>query len=192
MRLDNLGKGYSEAEILQRIIATRNGIITAAPSEMPKKQYKFKDNLKNVKGKKLKGFIALYFHYLYLFKKIERKQTPQRVSFFMREEMIKFDRYQKQFKFLFSHNIETGEDLQKYQKDKEAEVEILITRRKKLYEERTDENCDEVKDKRKKSMRSLMKLEKKSDCAKQYLRTRIKLPRKNGRRSLCRNRQTRS
>lgn len=145
MRLDNLGKGYSEAEILQRIIATRNGIITAAPSEMPKKQYKFRGNIKNVKGKKLKGFVALYFHYLYLFKKIQRKQTPQRVSFFMREEMIKFDRYQKQFKLLFTHNIETGEDLQKYQKDKEAEVEILITRRKKLYEERTDENCDEVK-----------------------------------------------
>ena len=93
MRLDNLGKGYSEAEILERIIATRNGIITAAPSEMPKKQYKFRGNIKNVKGKKLKGFAALYFHYLYLFKKIQRKQTPQRVSFFMRDEMIKFDRY---------------------------------------------------------------------------------------------------
>ena len=146
MRLDNLGKGYSEAEILERIIATRNGIITAPPSEMPKKQYKFRGNIKDVKGKKLKGFVALYFHYLYLFKKIERKQTPQRVSFFMRDEMIKFDRYQKQFKFLFTHNIETGEDLQKYQKDKEAEVEILITWRKKLYEERTDENCDDVKD----------------------------------------------
>ena len=149
MRLDNLGKGYSEAEILQRIIATRNGIITAAPSEMPKKQYKFKGNLKNVKGKKLKGFIALYFHYLYLFKKIERKQTPQRVSFFMREEMIKFDRYQRQFKFLFSHDIETGEDLQKYQKSKETEVDDLIARRKTLYNERNDENCDEVKEKAK-------------------------------------------
>lgn len=149
MRLDNLGKGYSETEILQRIIATRNGIITAAPSEMPKKQYKFKGNLKNVKGKKLKGFIALYFHYLYLFKKIERKQTPQRVSFFMREEMIKFDRYQKQFKFLFTHNIETGEDLQKYQKAKETEVDDLIARRKTLYNERNDENCDDVKEKAK-------------------------------------------
>lgn len=149
MRLDNLGKGYSEAEILQRIIATRNGIITAAPSEMPKKQYKFKGNIKNVKGKKLKGFIALYFHYLYLFKKIERKQTPQRMSFFMREEMIKFDRYQKQFKFLFSHDIETGEDLQKYQKTKETEADDLIARRKTLYNERTDENCDEIKEKAK-------------------------------------------
>ena len=160
MRLDNLGKGYSEAEILERIIATRNGIITAAPSEMPKKQYKFRGNIKNVKGKKLKGFVALYFHYLYLFKKIERKQTPQRVSFFMREEMIKFDRYQRQFKFLFSHDIETGEDLQKYQKDKEAEVEILITRRKKLYDERTDENCDEVKDQAKEINTELNELRK--------------------------------
>ena len=149
MRLDNLGEGYSEAEILERIIATRNGIITAAPSEMPKKQYKFRGSLKNVKGKKLNGFMALYFHYLYLFKKIQRKQTPQRVSFFMREEMIKFDRYQKQFKFLFSHDIETGEQLQKYQQSKEAEIDILITQRKKLYDERTDENCDEVKEKAK-------------------------------------------
>ena len=160
MRLDNLGNGYSEAEILERIIATRNGIITAAPSEMPKRQYKFKGNIKDVKGKKLKGFVALYFHYLYLFKKIQRKQTPQRVSFFMRDEMIKFDRYQKQFKFLFSHGIETGEDLQKYQKDKEAEVEILITRRKKLYEERTDENCDEAKDQAKEINAELNELRK--------------------------------
>ena len=160
MRLDNLGKGYSEAEILERIIATRNGIITASPSEMPKRQYKFKGNIKDVKGKKLKGFVALYFHYLYLFKKIQRKQTPQRVSFFMRDEMIKFDRYQKQFKFLFTHNIETGEDLQKYQKGKEAEVEILITRRKKLYEERTDENCDEVKDQAKEINTELNELRK--------------------------------
>ena len=149
MRLDNLGEGYSEAEILERIIATRNGIIMAAPSEMPKKQYKFRGSIKNVKGKKLKGFMALYFHYLYLFKKIQRKQTPQRVSFFMREEMIKFDRYQKQFKFLFSHDIETGEQLQKYQQSKEAEIDILITQRKKLYDERNDENCDEVKEKAK-------------------------------------------
>lgn len=160
MRLDNLGKGYSEAEILERIIATRNGIITASPSEMPKRQYKFKGNIKDVKGKKLKGFAALYFHYLYLFKKIQRKQTPQRVSFFMRDELIKFDRYQKQFKFLFTHNIETGEDLQKYPKDKEADVEILITRRKKLYEERTDENCDEVKDQAKEINTELNELRK--------------------------------
>lgn len=160
MRLDNLGKGYSEAEILQRIIATRNGIITASPSEMPKKQYRYRGNLKNVKGKKLKGFVALYFRYLYLFKKIERRQTPQRVSFFMRDEVIKFERYQKQFKFLYSHNIETGNDLQKYQRDKESEIDVLIEKRKKLYEERNDENYDEVKEKAGKINAELTELRK--------------------------------
>ena len=78
----------------------------------------------------------------------------------MRDEMIKFDRYQKQFKFLFSHDIETGEELHKYQKDKETEVEILITRRKKLYEERTDENCDEVKNQAKEINAELNELRK--------------------------------
>ena len=160
IRLDNLGNGYREAEILQRVIATRNGIITASPSEMPKKQYRYRGNLKNIKGKKLKGFVALYFRYLYLFKKIERRQTPQRVSFFMRDELIKFDRYQKQFKFLHSHNIETGNDLQKYQTDKETEIDILIGQRKKLYEERTDENCDEVKEKAKEINTELTELRK--------------------------------
>ena len=61
---------------------------------------------------------------------------------------------------MFTHSIETGEDLQKYQKDKEAEVEILITRRKKLYEERTDENCDEVKDQAKEINTKLNELRK--------------------------------
>lgn len=178
MRLDNLGEGYSEAAILERIIATRNGIITAAPSEMPKKQYKFRGSLKNVKGKKLKGFMALYFHYLYLFKKIQRKQTPQRVSFFMREEMIKFDRYQKQFKFLFSHDIETGEQLQKYQQSREAEIDILITQRKKLYDERTDENCDEVKEKAKAINTELNELRKKIRMCKAIFKDSYKIAEK--------------
>lgn len=160
IRLESLGKDYTENAIRQRIIATRNGIITASPSEMPKKQYRYRGNLKNIKGKKLKGFVALYFRYLYLFKKIERRQTPQRVSFFMRDELIKFDRYQKQFKFLYSHNIETGNDLQKYQTDKETEIDILIGRRKKLYEGRTDGNCDEVKEKAKEINTELTELRK--------------------------------
>ena len=100
MRFDRLGKGYTLDDIQQRIEAQRNGIVTAAPTELPKKVYKLHGNIKNYKPKKLKGFIALYFHYLYFFKKIRKKQTPQRVSFFMREELTKMERYQKHFKFL--------------------------------------------------------------------------------------------
>ena len=147
VRLDGLGADYTIEAIQQRIIAARNGIIVASPSALPKKQYKFNGSFKNMPRKKLKGFQALYFHYLYLFKKIRKKQTPQRVSFFMREELIKLDRYQKQFKFIFKNDIETGEDLSAYQKSKEDKVDDLIMQRKTLYAERTDENCDETREK---------------------------------------------
>ena len=82
----------------------------------------------------------MYFHYLYLFKKIRKKQTPQRVSFFMRDEIIKFERYQKQFKFLHIHGIENAEQLQKYQTVQEQRIEDLTGNRKKLYTERDKTN----------------------------------------------------
>lgn len=140
IRLDKLGTEYTEAAIQERITAERNGIRTMPPSQR-RKIYRYNGNLKTVPRKKLKGFQALYFHYLYLFKKIRKKQTPQRVSFFMRDEIIRFERYQNQFKFLYSHNIETAEQLQAYQSEQEQQIENLTETRQNLYNERnyTDE-----------------------------------------------------
>ena len=147
VRLDSLGGGYTEEHIQQRIITARNGIRTVAPTELPKKQYQFKGSLQGAKRKKLKGFQALYFHYLYLFKKIRKKQTPQRVSFFMRDELIRLERYQKQFKFLYKNSLETGTELQSFQADKEEKINDLVMQRKAIYAEGNDENSDEIKEK---------------------------------------------
>lgn len=59
----------------------------------------------------------------------------------MRDEIIKFERYQKQFKFLYSHGIETAEQLQEYQAMQEQQIENLTENRQNLYDERnsTDE-----------------------------------------------------
>lgn len=104
IRLKSLGDNYSEEAIRQRIIAARNGIqILDKPATV------ITLGLKNTKPTKLNGFKALYYHYLYLFGKIRKKETPQRVSFYMREELIKFERYQKQFHFLIDNDIETTE-----------------------------------------------------------------------------------
>ena len=148
IRLDKLGPEYTEEAIMERITTARNGIRTAAPSELPKRKvYKYNGDLKSLKPKKLKGFVALYFHYMYFFKIIRRKETPQRVSFFLREELIKFDRYQKQFKFLYKNNIEDGTQLSALQKSKEDKINDLVNERKALYASRTDENESEIKDK---------------------------------------------
>ncbi|NDO18532.1 hypothetical protein FMM68_02505 [Lachnospiraceae bacterium MD329] len=69
----------------------------------------------------------------------------KRVSFFMREELLKMERYQKQFKFLNENKLETMSELTAYHKNKSDEMEELIAQRKQLYSERTDENCEEIK-----------------------------------------------
>lgn len=71
---------------------------------------------------KLHGFKALYFYYLYLFGKIRKKETPQRISFYMREEIIKFDRYQKQFHFLIDNDIETIEQINVFKESAESKI----------------------------------------------------------------------
>lgn len=139
VRLDKLGTDYSEEAIKQRIIARQNGIYIMQPSEL-KKVYKVKGNIRTAPRKKLKGFQALYFHYLYLFKKIRKRRIPQRVSFFMREELIKMERYQKQFRFLYDNSIETAEQLGAFEKEKEASINDLVEQRKKLYNERNNED----------------------------------------------------
>lgn len=135
IRLDSLGDDYTEEAMQQRIIAARYGIRTAPPSQI-KKTYKVKGNIKNYPRKKLKGFIALYFHYLYLFGKIQKRKAPQKVSFFLRDELIKMERYQKQFHFLYEHGIKTTQQLTEYQSEQENKINDLTEQRKNLYSER--------------------------------------------------------
>ena len=142
IRLDSLGDGYIEEAIQQRIMAARHGIRTAPPSQV-RKTYKVKGNIKNYPRKKLKGFIALYYHYLYLFGKIRKHKAPQKVSFFLRDELIKMERYQKQFHFLYEYGIETTQQLTEYQSEQENKINDLTEQRKNLYSERRD--ADEEK-----------------------------------------------
>lgn len=138
IRLKSLGERYSEEAIRNRIMMAWNGI-----SEFSE----IKDHnawAKKYAPPKLKGFKALYFHYLYLFGRIHKKETPQRVSFYMREELTKLDRYQKQFRFMYDNNIETEEQLKAYKESAESEIEQLTEHRTKLYN--TPDSASEITD----------------------------------------------
>ena len=128
IRLKSLGEDYSEEAIRQRIIAARNGIRI-----LDKPATDYNAWLKKYESTKLHGFKALYYHYLYLFGKIRKKETPQRVSFYMRDELIKFERYQKQFHFLIDNDIETVEQLQTFKENAENKISDLTLKRSKLY-----------------------------------------------------------
>ena len=145
IRLDKLGKYYTEEAINERIIANRNGIKLTPPSSMANKGYDYGQAYKNANPTKLKGFMALYYHYLYLFGVIRKKDVPQRVTFYMRDELIKFDRYKKQFEFMYKNEIETGSQLTAHRKAKEDKINDLVEERKKLYSSKTEDNEQEVK-----------------------------------------------
>lgn len=128
VRLDKLGPEYTEEAISERIRMGRNGI-----REFDTPKIDHNDWLKKYEPIKLKGFKALYYHYLYLFGKIRKKETAQRISFYMREELIKFDRYQKQFHFLMDNDIETTEQLTAFKEGAESKIKELTLARSRLY-----------------------------------------------------------
>ena len=47
----------------------------------------------------------------------------------MRDELIKMERYQKQFRFLYDNNIETAEQLEQYQSKQEVRINDLVEQR---------------------------------------------------------------
>ena len=51
----------------------------------------------------------------------------------MREEIIKFDRYQKQFHFLIDNDIETIEQINVFKESAESKIKELTLNRSRLY-----------------------------------------------------------
>ena len=130
IRLKSLGENYSPEAIKERIIKARNGI-RDIDINTPRPDYNAW--LEKYEPIKLKGFKALYYHYLYLFGKIRKRKSPQKVSFYLREELIKFERYQKQFHFLYDNDIETSSQLIEMKQTAQDRISELKLKRSRLY-----------------------------------------------------------
>lgn len=144
IRLDNLGEGYTEADIQARLAAIRSGEAPppAAPSYMapsvsplltPGCRYRVKGSIPRHRPRRLKGFRALYFKYLYLLGAVPARRPRNRAAFSMREELLRFDRYQEQFSYLMKNRIETAEQLSMQYDAIQAEIDALVDRRSALY-----------------------------------------------------------
>ena len=77
---------------------------------------------------KLKGFLALYVHYLYLLGKIGKRQYPPRMTPHLKRELLKFERYKEQFQFLRVNGIETVEQLEAFKTGAEERLAALTKR----------------------------------------------------------------
>ena len=146
IRLDSLGDGYTEEAIRQRLMGQRSG----APQK-PKqptyhtKRYRVKGRLSHYPKRKITGFLALYFRYVYLLRGARRAKPSYRAAFPIRTEVIRLERYHKQFQYLMAQNITTPAQLAAQISKLEAEIAKLTEERNPLYGERRKAPDEEAK-----------------------------------------------
>ena len=128
VRLKTLGADYSEEAIRGRIRAHEQPPRRPASGSAPKQKYRLQ-----CKPKKLTGFRALYFHYLYLLGKLKKPTASSRRRRYMTDEIIKFDCYVEQAKLLMKYRIDTWEQLAMLEEAVQGELDALCIHRKGLY-----------------------------------------------------------
>lgn len=142
IRLDSLGENYTDAAIEQRILSQH---CWSKPKKLPApRRYVCKGRLK--KYPKAHGFRALYFHYVYLLRGAAKGRGFPKVSRYLLEDTIQFQKYLAQYRFLADYRIETAEELQSTKNLLTAQLDTAVRERKPLYEERrhADEEQKEV------------------------------------------------
>ena len=139
IRLDSLGDGYTEQDIRRRLATQREGGAQTAPAmTRTGKRYRVRGKRPTGPKKKITGFQALYLRYLYLLRGTHRKKNFRRVPFSMRHEVIRLQRYDRQFRYLWANGLATAEDLEQRIAALEREIYNGEQQRKPLYRERRD------------------------------------------------------
>ena len=144
IRLDSLGEGYTEADILLRLSRQRHGGMAPPIIAHPVKCYRVKGKLSTVRKKKITGFYALYLRYLYLLRGNRRKKLPPKLPFSVKREVIHLERYEQQFKYLLSSGITTETELEQRIRVLEWDIRLLEEQRKPLYQERRNAKDEET------------------------------------------------
>ena len=139
IRLDSLGDGYTERDIRRRLAAQREGGAQSAPAmTRTGKRYRVRGKRPTGPKKKITGFQALYLRYLYLLRGTHRKKYFRRVPFSVRQEVVRLERYDRQFRYLWANGMTTAEDLEQRIAALEREIYDGEQQRKPLYRERRD------------------------------------------------------
>lgn len=148
IRLDSLGAGYTEAAIRRRLSEQRTAPPAKKPelqTHQPKKAYRLCGKLPDKPKRKIKGFLALYFKYLYLLRGAQRGNPQSRATFVLRSEVTRLQRYQAQFKYLYTHEITTAAQLDRQIKILEWDIGLLAEERKPLYMKRRKTEDEQTK-----------------------------------------------
>ena len=131
VRVESLGLGYTEAELMQRLNEQRHEPEPTAPVFSAQKRYTIRRRPRHYLPVKRGSFRALYLYYLYLLS--PRKRKPQKIPFETRAEIRRAKQYRQQFMLLQKYHIDTKPELEMLSDALSNEMQILVDRRKELY-----------------------------------------------------------
>ena len=131
VRLDSLGDGYTEHDLMQRLNEQRYEPEPTPPVFSAQKRYTIRKRPRRYLPVKRGSFRALYLYYLYLLS--PRKRKPQKIPFETRAEIRRAKQYRQQFFLLQKYHIDTKPELDMLSDALTNEMQIIVDRRKELY-----------------------------------------------------------
>ena len=96
---------------------------------------------------KPKGIVALYYYYRYLLNLHKKQDKVYKLTPEMRAELKKLDQYTDRVTFVYKNKIETVDDINKVQMQKEEELQKILNTRNRLYYKRQNLENQNDKDK---------------------------------------------
>ncbi|MEG0407544.1 MAG: relaxase/mobilization nuclease domain-containing protein [Bacilli bacterium] len=132
-RIRNITKDgyYSEESIKQRIIENKLFVSTGETHKNKIKKFHYHGNIK--KAKKLIGFRALYFHYMYYMGILPKNAPNHKVHFLMKEDLRYMDKITAEVTLLCKKKINTLDDLEDSKNVIENRLINLIKERRCIY-----------------------------------------------------------
>lgn len=142
VRLDSLGEGYTELDLMQRLNEQRYESAPEPPVFSAQKRYTVRRRPRRYPPVKRGSFRALYLYYLYLLS--PRKRKPQKIPFETRTEIRRAKQYRQQFFLLQKYHIDTKPELDMLSDALSNEMQILADRRKELYALRREQPSEQL------------------------------------------------
>lgn len=141
IRFKSLGPGYSEQELRTRLEQPKSSANSRRERSAPLvyKKVRYHGSYRKHDHRKITGFMALYYHYLYLFGKTQKRQTSSRKTHFLLwDDFRTFERYKQQAQYLWQNRIQTTDDLHQKRKAVTAKMDELVAKRQALYKLRAN------------------------------------------------------
>lgn len=123
---------YSEVNIKTRILESEYRFYQTIQQPSLPSKLQYKGSFKT--ARKLTGFKALYFKYMYLLGIIPKHApTKKKVHFLLKEDLLKIDEFTKEVTFASKKRINTVEELNSYRSELVDKKDSLTHERKNLY-----------------------------------------------------------